>query len=795
MKFNFVILLSIVSALSCACEEYVYYDVCSDGDWICNKNTVYMCSYDHNKSALQWVKSNQSCSLSMLCPENCNGNCTKDGTCKQECNEKCPQNCNPDGACPCPSECKFGCTESGDCKQDLSCPEQCQHGCDIVGNCLCDDKCPDNCDNLGNCKTPITCPSECPNHCDANGQCIVDSQCPSECPNHCDADGQCIVDSKCPPECPDHCDELKQCIADEYDIDVIPSELFMNQSEISRFTVVFKPNDKPQTGIHFDVESVDSTCVDIVGTPELDNDKTWVTVISKNRICQTKIHIKPDSPDYTNDLIVNVSVKQINDSNANYMKDDYEPLLFGNKNCRMHSDCDSSLGAHDGFCDSFIGYKCSTRCISDFQCLQQVNEIDSKIMCRRDGRCAPDTFETLWSVAANTSITIPVKYLKNVEGVHKADDYIVTNCNFTIDWGDNSPIETFTTCPDSNLTHLYSKARQYKIKIRGLYDGFAVTDDYHYINTTSTSFNDANAARLLKVITFGPVGLAPQFAFANATNLSAMSSVDIPDSTSLTSLRDGFINIKKGIDLSKWDISNVTSLANAFANTNFIKGYANWDTSNVVNMNSTFKNATLADEISSWNTSNVTDMSNMFNGASSFNKDISSWNTSNVTDMSYMFNGASSFNKDISSWNTSNVTDMSYMFNGAKAFVPASLMWNTSKVSNMSNMFNNADNFNGDISSWNTSNVTNMSYMFYGAKVFTPDSLPWDTSQVSNMSNMFNNAVKFNGDISKWNTSNVTDMSYMFSGAKEFNPAKLEWDTENVPKNLMMIFYFEIHLM
>ena len=230
----------------------------------------------------------------------------------------------------------------------------------------------------------------------------------------------------------------------------------------------------------------------------------------------------------------------------------------------------------------------------------------------------------------------------------------MTNCNFTIDWGDNGGIETYDTCPETNLTHTYSNAIRNKIvKIKGIYDGFALTDDYHL--GADNAINDANAAQLSKVITFGPVGLAPQFAFANATALSAFPTIDIPDSTTLTSLRDAFNNINSGnLDVSNWDTSNVTNLDSTFFSAKGIKGYSSWNTSNVVTMHATFKNATVVSDISKWNTSQVTDMSDMFNNAK-FNRNIGNWDVSNVTNMKSMFENATSFNQSLSNWELSSI--------------------------------------------------------------------------------------------------------------------------------------------
>ena len=55
------------------------------------------------------------------------------------------------------------------------------------------------------------------------------------------------------------------------------------------------------------------------------------------------------------------------DKNGNHLIDQYETAVNQGKACRKYSDCDSAVGKGDGFCDSFIGYTCSTKCTSDAQ--------------------------------------------------------------------------------------------------------------------------------------------------------------------------------------------------------------------------------------------------------------------------------------------------------------------------------------------------------------------------------------------------------------------------------------------
>ncbi len=402
------------------------------------------------------------------------------------------------------------------------------------------------------------------------------------------------------------------------------------------------------------------------------------------------------------------------------MIDAFETTNNQGNDCRKHSDCDSYPNANDGFCDSFIGYKCSTKCTSNDQCMPDENY---HFVCRGDGRCAPDTFETVWEVpSSNPTVTILLKDAQK--------------CDFEINWGDVMGCDDDTQCGfekiqscDKDLTHTYQAGGKYHIKIQGVLDGFHASTRVNADNNIKDK-----CLNLIEVVSFGPVAFGRTngseliYGLANAPNLTKLSSIDIPDASKLTSLRAMFQK-SKAIDdanIAKWDVSNVTDFAWAFSEAeNFNQDISKWDTSKVSNMHRTFDRATAFNQpIGGWDVSNVTNMSYTFNGATSFNQELdgwtesTQWNTENVTDMSHMFEGATAFNQTIQSWNTAKVTNMSYMFASATTFNTYIGGWNTENVTNMSHMFEGATTFNIYIGGWNTENVTNMSYMFAGASKF-----------------------------------------------------------------------------
>ena len=83
----------------------------------------------------------------------------------------------------------------------------------------------------------------------------------------------------------------------------------------------------------------------------------------------------------------------IKDANHNNMIDqndiDPEVLAWNEQDCAHTSTiCEKTFGS-TSFCDSFIDYKCSKRCTDSSQCLDG-------FICRSDGRCAADSFTTVW---------------------------------------------------------------------------------------------------------------------------------------------------------------------------------------------------------------------------------------------------------------------------------------------------------------------------------------------------------------------------------------------------------------
>ncbi|WP_281989681.1 BspA family leucine-rich repeat surface protein [Aquimarina aggregata] len=366
-------------------------------------------------------------------------------------------------------------------------------------------------------------------------------------------------------------------------------------------------------------------------------------------------------------------------------------------------------------------------------------------------------FITTWeTTTANEIITLP-------------NSGMAAGYNFTVDWGDGTPIELNVNTPGKQ--HTYITPGTYTVRISGQFEEFDFTG-----TPTSPSANN-----LLFVNQWGNLAVSKlNFSGASRFQITATDNPDLTNVTSFDNLFSGASTVNA--DLSGWIVSGITSMNGTFRDAIAFNGdVSTWNTSEVTSMVDTFSGASAFDQnISGWNTAKVTDMSTMFFNALIFNQDISGWVTNEVLNMTGMFNGAARFNQNIGGWNTSKVTNLSFMFFRATAFNATIGSWNTSMVTDMTFMFASASTFNQDISGWITSEVRDMSSMFSGSLRFNQNIGGWDTTKVERMAFMFANARAFNQNISGWDTANVLSMSFMFNSAIAFNQSLANWNISKV---------------
>ena len=572
-------------------------------------------------------------------------------------------------ACRNNEACESGICVRGRCMVAFQKKVQCYYAgenecyCDSITGCYEDGyaiSCPDNCLNGCNLFSQICCPEICREGCDSAGNCL----CPGNCQFGCDSEGVCIMN----PDCTNGWVRDGSCVC--------PQECTYGCDG---------------RGSCYEPMPCDESC-------------------TGNRYCNS------------DNLCVFV------DANHNHMHDKYETAPKQGEYCISSENCsdnpDSSEEDSDDpnvFCDSFIGYRCSTKCTSDEQC---VDDDEYHYVCRKDGRCAPDEFVTVWEIPANDkTLTLP-------KGAN--------TCKFEIDWGDSNGYSEAIVCEQTEtITHTYMLGGKYTVKIRGSYDGFAFANKFS-LDMASRS----NASKLIEIRSFGPVKLA-SYAFSYCTHLVSVSNVDIPDLSDLNHLDYFFFNATSfNDDIENWDVSNIETMTMTFAGAiSFNQPLGWWDTSNVSYYYSILESAlSFNQSLAMWDTSSAIDMSYMFRFAQRFNQPLNSWDVSSVLDMRRMFDGASNFNQPIEQWDVSNVETMEGMFAGAVRFNQPLNQWKTISVENMSGMFAYTQSFNQPLSDWDVSGVQNMVEMFNSAAFDQPLDM-WHVSDKTNVSAMFDYSV------------------------------------------------------
>src|SRR5690554_3195399 len=250
------------------------------------------------------------------------------------------------------------------------------------------------------------------------------------------------------------------------------------------------------------------------------------------------------------------------------------------------------------------------------------------------------------NLSDGTTITLPLKEMTGT---------------VTVDWGDGTVTESFTTA--DNYNHTYANDGIYTVSITGPLTGFG-----------NFPAGYENADKLTAVSSWGNLPLTSLAgAFIGAINLSTVPN-SVP--STVTNMRGMFLRARIfNQDIGNWDVSNVTTMEKMFLDASiFNQDIGGWDVSSVTNMSNMFRAANVSSvafnqDISGWDVSNVTNISGMFYGAGYFNQDISSWNVSNVTDMRSMFENAAVFDQDLGAWNVTKVAIFTDMFNGANLSV------------------------------------------------------------------------------------------------------------------------------
>ena len=324
---------------------------------------------------------------------------------------------------------------------------------------------------------------------------------------------------------------------------------------------------------------------------------------------------------------------------------------------------------------------------------------DGATLLNISGSCEEDElpFISTWTTSvSNDEITLPLMS----GGVY----------DFTINWGDASPVANVTSYNDVDATHTYSAPGSYVVTISGDINGWNFTYGQGSDASKITDISQWGSLRL------GNLGTSANYGgyFRDAVNLdiSASDVLDTSDVTSISSFFSGCSSLTSVPSLSSWDFSNVTS-ASAFCY-----------------------------------------MCSSFNQSFNMNLPL-------VTDMSLFLYGATSFNSDFVLDTPLAISFRSMLGNtGLNRNLTSSHFPNTSNVNNMDFFVSFSPSFNGQIT-FDTSNVTSFAYMFRDSSSYNQP-IAFSTASATNLSNMLYN-TSFDQDISQMDITNVTNMSNMLT--------------------------------
>lgn len=282
-----------------------------------------------------------------------------------------------------------------------------------------------------------------------------------------------------------------------------------------------------------------------------------------------------------------------------------------------------------------------------------------------------DAFITTWKVSGDSDgRTVKIPVYKNIYK-HKINNAAY---NYTIDWGDGSPIEAKSGYVSPS--HTYANDGEYDIKIEGDFPGMTFSDEprsqgrrTYYSDAFPDNDDRASESmgrKILFIKQWGKIKWQSMIGmFFNAYEMTGRYT-DSPDTSEVKSMNHMFRNAMKFNSPVNFDTSKVEDMGEMFKNANSFNQPVNFDTQNVENMGEMFIYAPSFNQPLNFNTSKVTNMYGMLRHAKAFNHPVN-FDTRNVESMSMMFSVAEAFNQPVN-FDTSKVTSMYGMFDNAIAF-------------------------------------------------------------------------------------------------------------------------------
>jgi len=317
----------------------------------------------------------------------------------------------------------------------------------------------------------------------------------------------------------------------------------------------------------------------------------------------------------------------------------------------------------------------------------------------------------------------------------------------TVDWGDGSTSAISTVAAESEaaLTHVYSTAGTYTIRVSGTFPRINMRQ-----STTRTA--------LITVENLGVMGWDSNGLHRGFEQCNRMTSfvAGNTDTSAITTLFRTFrlCDRATSINLSGMDTSNVTSMESTFHDCNALTSLnlSGMSTANVGSFFSTFHDCRLLTSL-----------------------DVSGFDTSSATGMATMFAECAALTSlNLSSFDTSGVFSFSGMFRSCTDLASVDLSsFDTSSALNMSDMFKFTDSLSSiDVSDFDTSNVQDFNGMFRGTAATDIRCDLFDITAATDLSNFLTSSTittaRYDAVLISWAGQTVTSGLTVSFGSSEF---------------------------
>jgi surface protein len=254
--------------------------------------------------------------------------------------------------------------------------------------------------------------------------------------------------------------------------------------------------------------------------------------------------------------------------------------------------------------------------------------------------------------------------------------------NYTVDWGDGSPLENVLSGVKAEHSYDYSTVsnltsegfRQALIKV--IPTGVANITTVN-LQQTPTGIANGKTSQFMDIVMSVPnvTGAGTNLVIGNGTIVfhRVVERIDIREIGAINSMLSNFVNCNSLQSVPLFNTASVTNMTGMFNSCNSLQSVPLFNTASVTNMTSMFQSCSSLQSVPLFNTASVTNMSSMFQGCNSL-QSVPLFNTASVTNMAAMFNAATSlFAVNLNMASVTNTTQMFVNINSLQKFIATGL--------------------------------------------------------------------------------------------------------------------------